>query len=71
MAAETLSTQADDRLDLLCWRHYGHLRGSVEAVLAANYGLAAVTESAARLPSGLELTMPDLPPQARGLIRLW
>lgn len=46
-----------DRLDLICWKHYGSLNGRVvEIVLNANKGLAAN----AVLPSGLEITLPEI-----------
>ncbi len=59
------------RLDLLCWRHYGHLKGSVEAVLAANWSLPDRAAASAWVPAATALTLPELPPPARGLIRLW
>lgn len=49
-----------DRLDLICWRHYGSLDGRiVEQVLEANKGLAADTV----LPSGVDITLPDIMPE--------
>lgn len=49
-----------DRLDWICRRHYGALfPGAVEAVLAANQGLAALGPV---LPAGVEIEMPDLTP---------
>lgn len=49
-----------DRLDWICRRHYGELfAGAVEAVLAANPGLAALGPV---LPAGVEIEMPDLAP---------
>ncbi len=38
--ATTCRTSDGDLLDTLCHRYYGHLNGSVEAVLDANQGLA-------------------------------
>ena len=67
--ATTVTTVDGNRLDLLCWRHYGHLHGSVEAVLEANPGLA---EYAPVLPAGMEITMPELPdPRRVTEVRLW
>lgn len=58
----------NERLDSLCFRHYSHLRGAVEAVLAAN---PLLSEQPERLPQGLAVRMPALPdPQARR-VRLW
>jgi phage tail protein X len=63
-------TRAGDMLDLICWRHYGFHAGTAEAVLAANYGLS---ERPPVLPSGLTITLPDLPqPRATPpAVRLW
>lgn len=54
----TYTTRADDRLDLICWRWYGTLAGTVERVLAVNPGLA--DRDPARLPSGVTIIMPPL-----------
>ncbi len=63
---------APERLDTLCFKHYGHLVGSVEAVLAANIGLAhAVTDERGMLPIGTQLIMPVLPRVAPQKIKLW
>lgn len=53
------TTRDGDRLDLICWRWYGTLAGTVERVLDANPGLAA--RDPAHLPSGVVITMPPLP----------
>lgn len=66
----SLSVSVPKRLDTLCWEHYGHLSGAVEAVLAANYDLAARLLQGAVVPAGV-LALPDLPPPARALVRLW
>lgn len=53
-------TKDGDRLDLICWKHYGSLNGRVvEIVFETNKGLAAT----ALLPSGLEITLPDISPE--------
>ncbi|MBN3238316.1 phage tail protein [Pectobacterium carotovorum] len=49
--------QQGDTLDALCYRHYGRTQGAVEAVLAANPGLA---EFGAILPHGTAVTLPDI-----------
>ena len=55
------TTTATERLDLICRRHYGHLSGTVEAVLAhpANAHLRHL--DIARLPDGVRLTLPPAP----------
>ncbi|RPE72550.1 phage tail protein X [Tibeticola sediminis] len=58
----TYTTREGDRLDLICWRWYGTLAGTVERVLDANPGLAA--RDPARLPAGLIVVMPSLPRRA-------
>lgn len=48
-----------DRLDLVCWRHYGSLEGRiVERVLEANPGVSSATEFSA----GRTITLPDIEP---------
>ncbi|KPU83675.1 hypothetical protein JI58_08055 [Marinosulfonomonas sp. PRT-SC04] len=50
-------TSENDALDLICARHYGRQAGAVEQVLEANPDIAAVAH---RLPTGLEITLPDI-----------
>lgn len=66
----TYRTRAGDMLDELCWRHYGRQAGAVEAVLAANPGLA---DHGPRLPADLRIELPNLPEPRRdlALVRLW
>lgn len=67
--AATYLTREDDVLDDICWRHYGRQSGAVEAVLAANPGLA---ERAPRYPSGVMIHLPDIAaPSEPGPVRLW
>lgn len=64
-------TSQGDRLDWICWRHYGTNRnGTVEAVMEANTGLA---EYGATLPAGVRITLPVLsaPVAETEVIRLW
>ena len=58
-----------DVLDAICWRQYGRQAGAVEAVLAANPGLADLGPV---LPLGtvIELPVIDEAP-ASGYVRLW
>lgn len=59
----TYTAVAGDRLDLVCYRYYGHLIGSVERVLEANPGLGLA--ATALLPQGLVLSMPVVPEPGR------
>lgn len=64
-----VTTHDRDRLDQWVYRHYGHLRGSVEAVLDANPGLA---QQPMELPAGLAMMAPDLPsPYRVADVHLW
>ncbi|HAF91229.1 MAG TPA: phage tail protein [Pseudomonas sp.] len=65
----TITRTADgDVLDTLCHRHYGHLTGTVEAVLAANPGLSSVPQP---YSAGQLILLPDLPAQKSETVRLW
>ena len=66
--ATTIKTSDGDVLDRLCQQHYGHLMGTVEAVLEANPGLAA---GAQLFVSGIVIHMPDLSPARTDVINLW
>jgi len=63
-------TKAGDRLDRICRRTYGHLSGTVEAVLAANPGLSG---QPAVLPEGVGIELPTLPEVRRApkKVALW
>ncbi|NHN77682.1 phage tail protein [Azotobacter chroococcum] len=63
-----MRTADGDILDTLCHRHYGHLNGTVEAVLDANPGLAEIRQP---YSSGVEILLPDLPAVKAETIRLW
>lgn len=53
-------TKGGDRLDLLCWAHYGSLSGrTVEQVLEANPGISMTAE----LSSGMVIMLPDISAQ--------
>lgn len=62
-------TSENEALDLICARHYGRQAGAVERVLEVNPNIAAVAH---RLPSGLEISLPDIVVGA-GLqaVKLW
>ncbi len=50
-------TKDGDRIDLICWKHYGDISGRVvEQVLSANPGISVSTE----LNSGTMVLLPDL-----------
>lgn len=66
--AKTIRTSDGDRLDTLCWRYYGRLNGTVEAVMAANPGLA---KEAQPFASGVIIKLPDLPVQVEQQVQLW
>lgn len=66
--ATTIRTSDGDILDDICQRYYGHLTGSVEAVLRHNQGLAAIAQP---YQKGLLITLPDLPPPRTDTVRLW
>ena len=63
-------TQPGDQLDLICKRHYGGTVGTVEAVLSANPDIA---DSAHRLPTSTQITLPELGPANAAAVRpkLW
>lgn len=63
------TTVERDRLDTICHRHYGHLDGTVEAVLDANPRLSA--QAGEWLPAGVVINLPDLPAPASARLTLW
>ncbi|HHY0435730.1 TPA: tail protein X [Vibrio parahaemolyticus] len=66
--ATTYRTRDGDKLDAICWRHYGRENATIE-VLKANPGLA---DKGTILPSGIEITLPDLAtPFAKESSSLW
>lgn len=68
----TYLSHQNDAIDDIVWRHYGRQAGAVEAVLAANPGLAA---KGPLLPAGTRLELPELgdssPSEVRDAVRLW
>lgn len=66
--ATTCRTSDGDLLDTVCHHYYGHLNGTVEAVLAANQGLADEPQP---LRAGVIIVLPDLPAQTLEDIQLW
>jgi phage tail protein X len=65
-------TRQGDRVDFICWKHYGTERGgTTEAVLEANPHLA---DNGHTLPAGLTIILPDLAQPATDdsqIIHLW
>ncbi|MFR0674653.1 tail protein X [Enterobacterales bacterium AW_CKDN230030176-1A_HGKHYDSX7] len=53
---------------MICQHHYGHLTGSVEAVLEANPGLARQPQP---YRAGLVITLPELVAPTDEAIQLW
>ncbi|MFJ3259828.1 tail protein X [Pseudomonas sp. NPDC086581] len=66
--ARTCRTSDGDLLDTLCYHAYGHLTGTVEAVLEANPGLALESQP---FRAGLLVELPDLPAATSEEVRLW
>lgn len=66
--ATTCRTSDGDLLDTVCHHYYGHLNGTVEAVLAANQGLADEPQP---FRSGVIILLPDLPAQTLEDVQLW
>ncbi|MEK0158701.1 tail protein X [Pseudoalteromonas piscicida] len=62
-------TKNNERLDAICFAHYGHLNGTVEAVLNENPALA---DQPALLPSGITIALPKVKTQNQlPTIKLW
>ncbi|MCA5967427.1 tail protein X [Pseudomonas sp. P129] len=61
-------TSDGDLLDTICHQYYGHLNGSVEAVLDANQGLADEPQP---YRAGVQIVLPDLLIQTEEMIQLW
>ncbi len=61
-------TSEGDVLDTLCQHYYGHLRGSVEAVLDANQGLADEPQP---FRAGVLIALPALAATTDTTVLLW
>lgn len=66
--ATTCRTSDGDLLDTLCYNFYGHLNGTVEAVLGANQGLS---EEPQPYRAGVLIRLPDLPEPVADVVMLW
>ncbi len=57
--SKTILTVDGDRLDKICWVHYGSLEGRiVERVLEVNPGISSIVEFSA----GRKIFLPDIEP---------
>lgn len=61
-------TSDGDLLDTLCYQFYGHLNGTVEAVLAAN---RLLPDEPQPLRAGLLITFPDVVEVVVEQVQLW
>ncbi|TFF42848.1 tail protein X [Pseudomonas sp. RIT623] len=66
--ARICTTSEGDLLDTLCQHYYGHLVGTLEAVLDANQGLA---DEAQPFRAGVRILLPELPVAASSSLQLW
>lgn len=66
--ATTCRTSEGDVLDTLCQHYYGHLNGSVEAVLDANQGLADEPQP---FRAGVLIRLPELAEAGDSSVQLW
>lgn len=66
--ATTCRTSDGDLLDVICQHYYGHLNGTVEAVLGANPVLA---REAQPYRAGLLIRLPELSAPAVELLQLF
>lgn len=61
-------TSDGDLLDTLCQHYYGHLNGSVEAVLDSNQRLADEPQP---FRAGVLILLPDMPAADDASVGLW
>jgi len=66
--AMTCRTSDGDVLDTICQHYYGHLIGTVEAVLDANQGLG---EEPQPFRAGLLIVLPDIAVPVDDMVSLW
>jgi phage tail protein X len=66
--AMTCRTSEGDVLDTICQHYYGHLIGTVEAVLDANQGLSDQQQP---FRVGLLINLPDVASAADEAVTLW
>jgi phage tail protein X len=66
--ATTCRTSKGDILDVICQHYYGHLNGTVEAVLDANQGLA---EEPQPFRDGIRISLPVVSNPVENSLSLW
>ena len=66
--ATTCRTVDGDLLDTICHNYYGHLRGTVEAVLEAKEELARQPQPYA---AGIRIVLPDVIESTDATVQLW
>lgn len=66
--ATTCRTASGDMLDTLCQNYYGHLNGTVDAVLDANQGLADEVQP---YRAGVVIHLPDVVGESEEVVMLW
>lgn len=66
--AMTCRTSDGDVLDTICQHYYGHLIGTVEAVLDANQGLSDEPQP---FRAGLLIRLPDVAAAVDEAVSLW
>ncbi|MFM0647226.1 tail protein X [Paraburkholderia bryophila] len=66
--AKTIRTSEGDVLDTICQAFYGRVTGMVEAVYAANPGLARHEQPFA---AGIIITLPEVEMQRDEPVQLW
>ncbi|MCO7518764.1 MULTISPECIES: tail protein X [unclassified Pseudomonas] len=66
--ARICTTSEGDLLDTLCQHYYGHLGGTLEALLAANQGLA---DEAQPFRAGVRIVLPELSVATSSSLQLW
>lgn len=64
----TCRTSDGDLLDTICNNFYGHLNGTLEAVLDANQGLADEVQP---FRAGVVILLPDIPVTREEVVMLW
>lgn len=65
----TYTTKDGDVLDNICYIYYGHLTGTVEKVMQANYRLS---QYGPILPAGVKIVLPKIKiKSSKDIVRMW
>ena len=65
----TYTTKDGDILDDICYIYYGHLTGTVEKVMQANYRLSQYEPI---LPAGIKIILPEIKTKSSiDIVRMW